>query len=140
LLAEYEDIRKKLETELIGKKKSVLYTDLISNIRRIADYLTEKQPKTRKGLKTIMGGEILELESERLERIGRQKGLKEGLKEGLTKGLQEGEQNGLKKGLLEGKQNQAIETIRKMIDRGYSDKQILELFTEEELHAAQTDK
>ena len=46
----------------------------------------------------------------------------------------------MKKGLLEGKQNQAIETIRKMIDRGYSDKQILELFTEEELHAAQTDK
>jgi len=32
LLVEYEDIRKKLETELIDTKKSILYTDLISNI------------------------------------------------------------------------------------------------------------
>jgi len=90
-----------------------------------------------------MGGEILELESERLERIGHRKGLKEGLEQGLKKGLTEGlqkgilegEQNGLRKGLQEGEQNKAIETIRKMIARGYSDEQILDLFSTEELAA-----
>ena len=136
LLAEYEDIRKRLEAELIDKEKSVLYMDLISNIKRIADYLTKKQPRTRRELKKVMGGEILELESERLERIGHRKGLKEGLEQGIKRGLQEGEQNGLRKGLQEGEQNKATETIRKMIDRGYSDEQILDLFSKEELAAA----
>ena len=81
ILLEYEEIHKKLEKELSNDDKSILYTDLIKLINTIADYII-KSDEIRKGLKNIMGGQILELESERLIRIGRE----EGLAEGLTKG------------------------------------------------------
>ena len=81
IFLEYEEIRKKLEKELSNDDKSILYTDLIKLINKIADYII-KSDEIRKGLKDIMGGQILELESERLIRIGREEGLVKGLAEG----------------------------------------------------------
>ena len=81
IFLEYEEIRKKLEKELNNDDKSILYTDLIKLINKIADYII-KSDEIRKGLKDIMGGQILELESERLIRIGREEGLVKGLAEG----------------------------------------------------------
>ena len=81
IFLEYEEIRKKLEKELNNDDKSILYTDLIKLINTIADYII-KSDEIRKGLKDIMGGQILELESERLIRIGREEGLVKGLAEG----------------------------------------------------------
>ena len=43
-----------------------------------------------------MGGHILELESERLKRIGREEGLEEGREEGRLKGREEGREAGRK--------------------------------------------
>ena len=67
LLNEYEEIRVNLEKELTETGKSELYTDLTKLIVKIADYIFREEDEVRKGLGDIMGGKVLELESERLK-------------------------------------------------------------------------
>lgn len=81
LLEEYEEIRKGLEAELYDEGKSVLYEDLIKLIVLISDYIIKSQ-EIRERLGAVMGGKVLELESERLLRIGREEGLEKGREEG----------------------------------------------------------
>ena len=57
------------------------YSDLVTYINKIADHLLEKHKKTGMEVNKVMGGHILELESERLKRIGREEGLEEGRRE-----------------------------------------------------------
>ena len=87
LLQEYADIRVQLGKTLYGEMESVLYADMVKLIMKIADYIIESEEKVKKGVNNAMGGEILELESERLMRIGKA----EGRAEGRTQGRAEGE-------------------------------------------------
>ena len=57
------------QKELTETGKSELYTDLTKLIIKIADYIFRKEEDIRKGIGEIMGGKVLELESERLERL-----------------------------------------------------------------------
>ena len=75
LLNEYEEIRGNLEKELTETGKSELYTDLTKLIVKIADYIFRKEDDIRKGIGDIMGGKVLELESERLKAEGLQEGM-----------------------------------------------------------------
>ena len=70
LLNEYEEIRINLEKELTETGKSELYTNLTKLIVKIADYIFQKEEQVRKGIGDIMGGKVLELESERLKAEG----------------------------------------------------------------------
>ena len=70
LLNEYEEIRINLERELTETGRSELYTDLTKLIVKIADYIFRKEEDVRKGIGEIMGGKVLELESERLKTEG----------------------------------------------------------------------
>ena len=70
LLNEYEEIRVNLEKELSETGKSELYTDLTKLIVKISDYIFRKEEEIRKGLGDVMGGKVLELESERLKAEG----------------------------------------------------------------------
>ena len=70
LLNEYEEIQVNLERELTETGKSELYTDLTKLIVKIADYIFRKEDVVRKGIGEIMGGKVLELESERLKAEG----------------------------------------------------------------------
>lgn len=70
LLNEYEEIRANLEKELTETGKSELYTDLTKLIVKIADYIFRKEDGIRKGIGDIMGGKVLELESEKLRAQG----------------------------------------------------------------------
>ena len=70
LLNEYEEIRVNLEKELTETGKSELYTDLTKLIVKIADYIFRKEEDVWKGIGDIMGGKVLELESERLKTEG----------------------------------------------------------------------
>ena len=81
LLAEYEEIRVRLEKELEDETTG-LYTDLIKLITKIADYIFRKDQKVRKELGEIMGGKVLELESERLTAKGMQQGMQQGMQKG----------------------------------------------------------
>ena len=69
LLNEYEVIRSKLEVEITEAGRSELFSDLIGLITRISDHIFRNEEKVRKGIGEIMGGKVLELESERLERL-----------------------------------------------------------------------
>ena len=99
LLNEFESIRVKLEEEITETGKSELYVDLIKLIIRISDYIFKDEETVRKGVGKIMGGHVLELESERRARIlaeekekARELGLAEGRAEGITQGKLQGEQ------------------------------------------------
>ena len=70
LLDEYDEIRINLEKELNETGKAELYTNLTKLIVKIADYIFEKEEDIRKGIGDVMGGKVLELESERLKAEG----------------------------------------------------------------------
>ncbi len=74
LLNEYEEIRINLERELTETGKSELYTDLIKLVVKIADYIFREEENIRKGIGEVMGGKVLELESERLKAVGKAEG------------------------------------------------------------------
>ena len=63
------------QKELTETGKSELYTDLTKLIIKIADYIFRKEDDVRKGIGDIMGGKVLELESERLKAEGLQEGM-----------------------------------------------------------------
>lgn len=70
LLEEYDEIRINLEKELTETGKAELYTNLTKLIVKIADHIFEKEEDIRKGIGDVMGGKVLELESERLKAEG----------------------------------------------------------------------
>ncbi len=74
LLNEYEEIRTNLEKELTETGKSELYVNLTKLIVKIADHIFRKEDIVRKGIGDIMGGKVLELESERLKAEGEARG------------------------------------------------------------------
>ena len=71
LLNEYEEIRTNLIKELSGVDKAALYMDLNKLIIKIADYICQSEEVVRKGIGEVMGGKVLELESERLRAEGK---------------------------------------------------------------------
>lgn len=70
LLDEYDEIRINLEKELTETGKAELYTNLTKLIVKMADHIFEKEEDIRKGIGDVMGGKVLELESERLKAEG----------------------------------------------------------------------
>lgn len=71
LLDDFREINQKLATACQTEQKSELYVNMIVLIDQIADYIIPVDHSVRKGLGKIMGGQILQLESERLRAEGR---------------------------------------------------------------------
>lgn len=63
-----------------------MYTDLTKLIIKIADYIFREEDNVRKGIGDIMGGKVLELESERLKAEGKAIGRAEGEAIGQVQG------------------------------------------------------
>ena len=90
---------------------------MITLIEEIADYIIPKDnEKVRERLGDIMGGKILQLESERL----------------LEKGQLLGEAKGRAAGQAEGRKTERIEAIQNMIKYDVSKEKILQDYSEEE--------
>ncbi len=116
LLADYQKISDALE-QCMDDKKSSLYIDLITLIEKIADHIIPKEnEKVRERLGDIMGGKILQLESERLRELGEAKGRVEGR--------------------AEGRKAERIEAIQNMISLGLTKEKILTIYSEEEYNEA----
>ena len=90
LLDEYADIQRKLHESLQNQDMEEYYTDMVSFITKVSDYIFRDSEKTKKGLEKTMGGEVLELESEKLIRKGRQQGIQQGIQQGMQQGMQQG--------------------------------------------------
>lgn len=66
LLDEYVTISRRLEESLIENGKEALYRYLVEVIIKIADYIFSDSEKTKKGVDRAMGGEVLELKTDKL--------------------------------------------------------------------------
>ena len=89
LLNEYEVIRSKLEVEITESGRSELFRDLIGLITRISDHIFRNEEKVRKGIGEIMGGHVLELESEKRARLmaeAKEQGREQGMAQGMAQG------------------------------------------------------
>ena len=71
LLREYAEIEEYLEEELLDQDREQAYRDMIELIRRIADYIFADRKKVKERLGDIMGGKVLELETDKLIELGR---------------------------------------------------------------------
>ncbi|MGN8888779.1 hypothetical protein [Blautia sp. HCP28S3_G10] len=74
ILKEYADIEEYLEEELLDQDREQAYRDMIELIRKIADYIFADRKKVKERLGDIMGGKVLELESDKLIKLGRAEG------------------------------------------------------------------
>lgn len=77
MLEEYREIEKCLEEEFLEEGKEKVYRDLIELILRIAEYILRNQEEARKGFGDVMGGKVLELESDKLIQEGVKRGLEQ---------------------------------------------------------------
>ena len=124
LLTDYQKISSALE-QCMDDKKSTLYIDLITLIEKIADHIIPKDNENvRERLGDIMGGKILQLESERL------------LEKGQLLGEAKGRAAGLIQGQAEGRKTERIEAIQNMIKYDVSKEKILQDYSEEEYNEA----
>ena len=76
LLDEYAKIEKYLEKNFLEKGNEKIYRDMVELIIRIADYVFRDKEKVKKGFGDVMGGKVLELESDKLIQRGIEQGLK----------------------------------------------------------------
>ena len=76
LSAEYKEIESDL-CKFLQDKNPGLLVDLMKIIKNVADYVLRDHQSTRKELDQIMGGKVLELESERLYKKGNSEGQKQ---------------------------------------------------------------
>ena len=95
LLEEYEQIKNKLE-ELQEQGIISTYTrcTVMDMSNKVLEKIAKKYEAVREGVKTVMGGKILEYEAKTIKREGEKEGIKKGEKEGIKKG----EKEGIKKG------------------------------------------
>lgn len=84
-LEEYEDICSEL-IKTLGQENPLAYSELHKLMKRVQEYILNKKAETRKGVRQIMGGHVLESWKEEMIRIGRTEGRTEGHAEGRTEG------------------------------------------------------
>ena len=83
-LDEYKKIEKYLEENFLEKGNEKAYRDMVELIIRIADYVFRDKEKVRKGFGDVMGGKVLELESDKLIQRGVEQGLEQGIEQGIA--------------------------------------------------------
>lgn len=66
LLQEYEKIAGKLEDSLLGRGREAQHRYLVEVIIRISDYIFANSEETKKGVNAAMGGEVLDLKTDKL--------------------------------------------------------------------------
>lgn len=75
LLEECAEIERYLEESFLKKGNEKVYRDMIELIIRVADYVFRDREEVKKGFGDVMGGKVLELESDKLIQKGIEKGI-----------------------------------------------------------------
>ena len=147
LYEEYRNIENYLEEIFLQQGYEKAFRDMMELIGRITGYIFSESEKIKEGLGEIMGGRVLELESDRLikqgERIGLERGEQIGLERGERIGLERGEQIGLERGeriglergeqigLERGSVEKLTELVMKRMRKGDTPEQIAEFLEED---------
>ena len=94
---EYEQIKNKLE-EFIDQRKISEYTKctIIDMSNKVLEHIAKKYENIRRGVKSIMGGKVLDYEAKTI----RNEGLAEGMERGIERGIERGMERGMEKGIL----------------------------------------
>ena len=87
---EYQSIKQYLTEKLYNEKKENLYLTIIELSNKIIDYIFADNLPARKGLGDIMGGQVLELATDRLVEESIQKGIQQGIEKGMQQGIVQG--------------------------------------------------
>lgn len=90
LMDEYQSIKQYLTEKLYNEKKENLYLTIIELSNKIIDYIFADNLPARKGLGDIMGGQVLELATDRLVEESIQKGIQQGIEKGMQQGIVQG--------------------------------------------------
>ena len=85
LLAEYEEIRVQLKRELPTDEETAILTRLAELTERISDYILRSEQILKERIGDIMGGKVLELETDKILEQALERGLEQGLEQGLEK-------------------------------------------------------
>ena len=122
LKAEYTDIRNRLDSLLESGHISAYTRKIIMEMSdKVVENIARKYENVREGVKSVMGGKVLEHEAKTILREGWEQGHQEGHREGRI----EGENYGTKKGRLEQARETALNlrtisldesTIAKMVN------------------------
>lgn len=109
LVEECARMRNLLVAETIDCDRADLYDQIVELTVRVSDYLLYAQAKLRKKVRAAMGGEILELMSDRIAaaeeeaaKRGERKGFEIGEQRGLEIGTQQGIEQGIERGIEQG--------------------------------------
>ena len=113
LLDEYAKIEKYLEKNFLEKGNEKIYRDMVELIIRIADYVFRDKEKVKKGFGDVMGGKVLELESDKLIQRGIERGLEQGLEKGIQQGIAMERKN---TELVRRKAEEEIQRLKKLLE------------------------
>ena len=97
LQEEYEGIKNKME-ELAeeGRISEYIKCTLIDMSNKVLEHIASKYNAVREGVRTVMGGKVLEYEAKTIKREGIAEGRERGIAEGREKGIAEGRERGIK--------------------------------------------
>jgi len=98
LLEEYRGIVARLQEATGAEARSDVYVSLVRMISEISEHVLRNRRKLKEEVDKVMGGRVLELESERLIKKGRREGRVEGRVEGRQEGESIGEARGERSG------------------------------------------
>ena len=90
LVQEFESIARELKRELSSDEEMDLYTRLEELMERVADYILDSEENLKERIGDIMGGKVLELETDKILELGRKQGIEQGIEQGLERGLEQG--------------------------------------------------
>mgnify|MGYP001072860215 CR=1 FL=1 len=103
LMKEYEKIKNRLE-ELVNAGDVNEYTKctIIDMSNKVLEHIAMKYNDLREGVKSVMGGKVLEYEAKSIRNEVIQEGLQRGIQKGMQKGIQQGMQKGIQQGMQKG--------------------------------------
>ena len=78
-----------MEQQLPRDEETDLYTRLIELIGRIADYILKTENILKERIGDIMGGKVLELETDKILEYGIEQGIERGIEQGIERGIEQ---------------------------------------------------
>ena len=92
LKAEYISIVDRLDEWMRkGSISAYMRKTILEMSGKVLENIAQKYDNVREGVKSVMGGRVLEYEAKTILNEGMKQGIKQGIKQGVQQGLQEGE-------------------------------------------------
>ena len=125
LMSEYEEIKNRLA----ALSEAGRLTEYVRHTReemsgKVLEHIAEGSDRVREGVKSIMGGRVLEYEAKTILNEGIALGRNEGLNEGFVLGRNAGRNEGRDEGLNEGRNEGIASTARRMLTLGFTLEQV----------------